>query len=98
MHKITLFEDVERKIVRPKFWSLGTALEYLGPVFQKALGLGFYQMQFLVIWGPYDLPILVAPQAHAKNPKSAGARCGITNAATSLQCGFFELFKATFHP
>ena len=59
-----------------KFWSLGTALGYLGPVFQKALGLGFYQLQFLVIWGPYDLPILVAPQAHAKNPKSAGAWCG----------------------
>ena len=64
-------------MLRQKFWSLRTALGYLVPVSQKALGLEFYQIQFLVIWGPYDLPILMAPQAHAKNPKSAGAQCDI---------------------
>ena len=73
MHKIKLFQDGVMKFLRPKFWSLGTPLGYMGPVSQRAIEMGFCQLQFLVIWGPYDHPILVAPQAHAKNPKSAGA-------------------------
>ena len=31
MHKITSLEDVKRKNLKPKFWSLGTNLGYLGP-------------------------------------------------------------------
>ena len=75
MHKIPLLENAKRKFLRPKFWSLGIHLGYMGPVSQRAIEIGFCRLQFLVIWGPYDHPILVAPQTHARNLKSAGAWC-----------------------
>ena len=74
-HKITSLEDDMRKILSQKFWSHGTPLGYLGPVSQKALNVWSSQFQILVIWGPYEPPVLVACQAQAENPKSAGALC-----------------------
>ena len=47
----------------------------MGPGSLEALGLGFCQFQILVIWGPYESPVLVACQGHSKSPKTAGARC-----------------------
>ena len=57
------------------FWSHGTPLGYLGAGSQEALGLGACRFQILVIWGPYDFPVLVVCQGQAKNLKTAGARC-----------------------
>ena len=76
MHKITSLEDVERKNLKPKFGSLGTNLGYLGPASRQDIILGFPRWPILVIWGPYNYPILAAPQAHAKNLKTVGAWCG----------------------
>ena len=76
MHKITSYFYHLRKFLKKNFWSQGTPLGYLGPGSQEALGLGFYRFQIWVIWGPYDYPALVACQGQAKNPKTAGARCG----------------------
>ena len=39
------------------------------------MGPGFVQCQILVIWGPCEPPMLVAPQAQAENLKTAGSRC-----------------------
>ena len=66
-----------RKFSSQKFWSHGTPLGYLGPVSQsqKALNLCSSRFQILFIWGPYEPPVLVACQAQAENPKSAGALC-----------------------
>ena len=76
MHKITSnFYDM-RKILRKKFWSQGTPLGYLGPGSQEAQHLGPCFFQILVIWGPYDYPVLVACQGQAKSLKTAGAWCG----------------------
>ena len=75
MHKITSeFYDM-RKILTKFFWSHGTPLGYLGAESQADLGLGACRFQILVIWGPYDFPVLVAPHEQAKNLKTAGARC-----------------------
>ena len=87
MHKITSnFYDM-RKILTKIFWSHGTPLGYLGAGFQPDVGLGFSRFQILVIWGPYDLPVLVALQAQAKNLKTAGARC-----ATGINKEILHLF------
>ena len=64
-----------RKILDRKFWSLGTPLGSLGPLSQGDVIVGPYGLQILVIWGPYEPPVLVACQAQAENPKSAGALC-----------------------
>ena len=61
-----------RKILNPKFWSHGTSLGYLGPVFQGDVILGACQWQILVIWGLCEPPELMACQSHAENPKTAG--------------------------
>ena len=58
-----------RKILRPKFWSLGTKLGYLGPGSQKALDEIFSLPQILLYMGPYDLPGVVAYRGKAKIPK-----------------------------
>ena len=79
MHKISLLEDAKRKFLRPKFWSLGTPLGYMGPVSQRAIEIGFCQLQFLVIQVPYDYPVLVAPQGQAKNPKPTRSQCDSVN-------------------
>ena len=77
MYKVTSdFYDM-RKFLTENFWSHGTPLGYLGAGSQEAPGLGFSRCQILVIWGPYDLPGLVALQAQAKNLKTAGAWCGV---------------------
>ena len=39
------------------------------------MGPGFVQCQILVIWGPCEPPVIVAPQAQAENLKTAGSRC-----------------------
>ena len=39
------------------------------------MGPGACQCQILVIWGPCEPPMLVAPQAQAENLKTAGSRC-----------------------
>ena len=75
VHKITSYFHDNRIFLRPKNWSHGTPLGYLGPVSQKALTLRFPRFQILVIWGPYEPPVLVASQAQAENLKSAGALC-----------------------
>ena len=69
MHKITSFEDDMRKILSQKFWSHGTSLGSLGPLSQGDVHLGFSRPQFLVIWGPYNYPGIVACLVQAENPK-----------------------------
>ena len=77
MHKITSLEDGKRKILTQKFWSHGTSLGHLGPLPQEALGLGSGRLQFLVIWGPYELPILVASHGTPKSLKAARSQCAL---------------------
>ena len=67
-----------RKILGRKFWSLGTPLGSLGPLSQGDVIVGPYGLQILVIWGPYEPPVLVACQATAENPKSVGSWCDTT--------------------
>ena len=81
-----------RKFLKQKFWSQGTPLGYLGPRSQADLGLGFCRFQIWVIWGPYDYPVLVACQGTAKNPKSAGARCGLNSSNVFLRAWSFHIF------
>ena len=80
IHKINKipsnFYDM-RKILTKNFWSHGTPLGSLGSGSREALHPGACRFQILVIWGPYDNPVLVACHGQAKNPKSAGARCDI---------------------
>ena len=75
MHKISSYFYDVRKILMEKFWSQGTPLGSLGPGSQEALGLGPCRFQILVIWGPYDPPVPLLFQTHAKNPNTAGAWC-----------------------
>ena len=51
-HKITSYFHDKRKILRQKFWSLGTNLGYLGPGSQADLGEIFSKPQIVVIWDP----------------------------------------------
>ena len=74
-HKITSYFYDVRIILMEKFWSHGTPLGSLGPGSQEALGLGPRRFQILVIWGPYDPPVPLLFQTHAKNPNTAGAWC-----------------------
>ena len=79
MYKVTSdFYDM-RKFLTENFWSHGTPLGYLGVGSQEALGLGAFRLQILVIWGPYDFPVLVACQGRAKNLKTAGAQCDMSD-------------------
>ena len=66
-----------KKNLTQKIWSHGTPLGSLGPLSQGDVIVGPYGLQILVIWGPYEPPVLVACQAQAENPKSAGALCDI---------------------
>ena len=68
MDKITSDSYDMRKFLTKKFWSQGTNMGSLGPGSQKALILGSSKLQFLVIWGPYNIPVMVAVQIQAKNP------------------------------
>ena len=68
-HKITSFEDDMRKFLSQKFWSHGTSLGSLGPLSQGDVHPGFSRPQFLVIWGPYNYPGIVACLVQAENPK-----------------------------
>ena len=77
MHKITSFDNNERKILTQKFWYHGTSLGYLGPESLGDARLGPCRLQFLIIWGSYDTPVVVALQVHSKNLKSSGAWCDI---------------------
>ena len=79
MHKITSYFYDMRKILTKKFWSLGTPLGSSGSGSQADLHLGFSNFQILVIWGLYDPPVPLALETQAKNPKTAGAWCDITN-------------------
>ena len=47
----------------------------LGPQSLEALILGAVQLQILVIWGPYEPPVVVALETQAEILKTAGARC-----------------------
>ena len=69
------FGNGKRKILRQKFWSHGTSLGSMGSLSQEDLGQRFYRLQFLVIWGPYELPVLVASHGTAKSLKAARSRC-----------------------
>ena len=66
-----------RKFLDQKFWSHGTPLGSLGPLTQQDTILGAGQLQILVIWGPCEPIIVVAPETHAENPKSAGLQCAL---------------------
>ena len=68
-HKITSFEDDMRNFLSQKFWSHGTSLGSLGPLSQGAVHPGFSRPQFLVIWGPYNYPGIVACREHTENLK-----------------------------
>ena len=74
-YKITSYFYGMRKFVTKFFWSHGSVLGYLGPVSQQDPPLGFSRFQFLVIWGPNELPVLVASQTQAKKLKSIPAWC-----------------------
>ena len=76
-----------RKYLRPKFWSHGTPLGYLGPGSREALGPGSYGFQILVIWGPNDPPVLVVFHVQAKNLNTVRSWCDIQT---------FAYQKATF--
>ena len=65
-----------RKILSKIFWSHGTPLGYMGPLFQRDVRLGAWYLQIPFIWGPVDPPGLVAPQVNAKTLKSVGSWCG----------------------
>ena len=65
-----------RKILRQKFWSLGTPLGSLGPGSQGDVRPRACKCQIQVIWGPCEPSVLVALQGQAENPKTAGAWCG----------------------
>ena len=58
-----------RKILSQKFWSHGTSLGSLGPLSQGDVHPGFSRPQFLVIWGPYNYPGIVACLEKAENLK-----------------------------
>ena len=58
-----------RKFLSQKFWSHGTSLGSLGPLSQGDVHPGFSRPQFLVIWGPYNYPGIVACLEQAENPK-----------------------------
>ena len=64
-----------RKILRQKFWSLGTPLGSLGPGSQGDVRPRACKCQIQVIWGPCEPSVLVALQGQAENPKTAGAWC-----------------------
>ena len=66
-----------RKILRPKFWSLGTYLGYLGPVSQKGLDEIFSKPLFLFILGLNNSPELVTLLAFAKILKTVASWCGL---------------------
>ena len=66
-----------RKFLRQKFWSLGTNLGSQGPGSQGDLGLGFNRLQFLVIYGPYECPELMACQGTAESLNEIAAWCDI---------------------
>ena len=69
-----------RKILSKKFWSHGTPLGYMGPLFQRDVRLGAWNLQIPFIWGPVDPPGLVAPQVNAKILKSLGSWCDLRSA------------------
>ena len=75
MYKIPSYFYDMRKFLTKFFWSHGTPLGYLGAGSQADLGLGPCRFQILVIWGPYDFPVLVALQAQAENLKPIRSRC-----------------------
>ena len=77
MHKITSLEDDMRKFLDQKILSHGTSLGYLGSKSQADVGLGACRLQFLVIWGPSELPVPMKFHANAKNLKTVGSWCGI---------------------
>ena len=56
-----------RKFWREKIWSHGTPLGSLGPLSREAPILGAVQLQILVIWGPYELLVVVVLETQAKN-------------------------------
>ena len=58
-----------RKFLSQIFWSHGTSLGSLGPLSQGDVHPGFFQPQFLVIWGPYNNPGTVACLEKAENLK-----------------------------
>ena len=64
-----------RNFLDQKFWSHGTPLGSLGSLSQQDTILGAGQLQILVIWGPYEPTVVVAPETHAENPKTAGLQC-----------------------
>ena len=64
-----------RKFLDQKFWSHGTPLGSLGPLTQQDTILGAGQLQILVIWSPYEPTVVVGPETHAENPKTAGLQC-----------------------
>ena len=61
--------------MRQNIWSHGTSLGSIGSLSQGDLGLGSGRLQFLVIWGPYELPILKVSHGTPKSLKSALSRC-----------------------
>ena len=78
-----------RKFLDQKIWSHGTSLGYLGSKSQADVGLGACRLQFLVIWGPSELPVPMKFHANAKNLKTAGSRCGseATYTIFGRECG-----------
>ena len=49
----------------------------MGSLSQGDLGLGSGRLQFLVIWGAYDLPIQVASHGTPKSLEAARSQCAV---------------------
>ena len=64
-----------RNFLTKIFWSHGTSLGSPGSLSQGNVIPGFCRFQILVIWGPYESPVLVACPCHSKSLKTAGAPC-----------------------
>ena len=76
-----------RKILRQKFWSLGTTLGSLGPGSQGDVRPRACKCQIQVIWGPCEPSVSVALQGQAENPKTAGAWCVTFCSIEAGNCG-----------
>ena len=60
-----------------KIWSHGTPLGSLGPLSQQDTILGAGQLQILVVWGPYEPPVVLVLKTQAENPITAGQQCAL---------------------
>ena len=86
-----------RKFLSQTFWSHGTSLGSLGLLSQGDVHTGFSRPQFLVIWGPYNYPGIVACHEQAENPNSVPSRCAMEDNQFSRVSGS-QNWPSSFSP